>query len=632
MSSAAALSKRQSVSKRGVTSGSRTKKSRGQRRRAKSAARAAFDPTAFELGCTLLEEGAVFRVWAPHAEAVSVVGDFNDWDADTDRLTVGEGGVWSGLAQSARDGQGYKYRITFDGQTFDRIDPRAREVTNSVGESVVRLRRVAPDDGFQIAPTNELVIYEMHLGTFFMKDGERGTFATAIEKLDHLRDLGINAVEVMPLAEFAGDISWGYNPAHPYAVEQIYGGPEGYVAFIAACHERGIAVIQDLVFNHFGPSDLDLWRFDGWGEGEGGGIYFYNDWRSATPWGSTRPDYGREEVRQYIVDNVRMWADEYGVDGVRLDMTLYIRHVSGDGDPGKVLGDGVDLVRRINALAESYDPPLVTIAEDLRSEPAVTRPLDAGGMGFTSQWSEGFVHPVRAMLKSPSDGDRSAGRLRQIVEATYEGNPFARVLYTESHDEAANGSTRVPAEIDAEDPYGEYPVRRSCLGAAITMFTPGVPMLLQGQELLASHWFTDVDPVRWGKLERFPGVVDYYRTVTRLRRNADGVSAGLAGPSVAIVHEDESAGLLVFHRWNWGGPGDDCVAVINLHATPRGFDMTFPRAGRWGVLFDGDSKNYGEQFGGHAAVDVSTDEHGSGHVEVGGYAAVLLGLQQEGAE
>ena len=137
------------------------------------------------------------------------------------------------------------------------------------------------------------MIYELHVGSFTAPDGGLGTFASLTDKLDHLVELGVNAVELMPVMEFAGDRSWGYNPAHLFAVESSYGGPDALKRFVRTCHQRGIAVIIDVVYNHFGPSDLDLWQFDGWSENDKGGIYFYNDWRSSTPWGDARPDYGR---------------------------------------------------------------------------------------------------------------------------------------------------------------------------------------------------------------------------------------------------------------------------------------------------------------------------------------------------
>src|SRR5690606_26965584 len=223
----------------------------------------------------------------------------------------------------------------------------------------------------------------------------------------HLRRLGVNAVQLMPAMEFAGDLSWGYNPAHIFAIESSYGGPEGFRKFVRAAHEAGIAVILDVVYNHFGPSDLDLWRFDGWGEEGKGGIYFYNDWRSDTPWGDTRPDYGRPEVRQFIRDNALYWLDEYGIDGLRFDMTLYMRTVKGDeGDEGDALEDGWSLMRWINEEIADRFPGRITIAEDLRSKEAITERAEDGGAGFGAQWDAEFAHPIREVLIEPDDGQR----------------------------------------------------------------------------------------------------------------------------------------------------------------------------------------------------------------------------------
>ena len=216
--------------------------------------------------------------------------------------------------------------------SLSRIDPYARKVTNSTGNGIIYDPQAFDwgDDTFTIASWNELIIYEMHIGTFHVKEkGHPGTLDSAIEKLPYLRELGINAVEVMPIMEFSGDFSWGYNPSHPFAVESIYGGPDAFKRFVKAAHEHGIAVIVDVVYNHFGPSDLDLWQFDGWSENEKGGIYFYNDRRSSTPWGETRPDYGRGEVRQYLRDNALMWFEEYHADGLRWDIHNLYQEYSG---------------------------------------------------------------------------------------------------------------------------------------------------------------------------------------------------------------------------------------------------------------------------------------------------------------
>jgi 1,4-alpha-glucan branching enzyme len=249
------------------------------------------------MGAIADDRGVAFRVWAPHAEAVAVTGSFNDWSEDGEPLAHEADGHWYGEVAGAKPGDEYRFLIrTPEGETLSRIDPYARAVTSSAGNGIVTASDPVEDD-FHCPPWNRLVIYEMHVGTFARRGDEPGTFKDAIGRLGHLKRLGVNAVQIMPAAEFGGQVSWGYNPAHIFAVESTYGGPEGLRAFVRAAHAAGVAVILDVVYNHFGPSDLDLWRFDGWSENEKGGIYFYNDWRAEPPSGETRPDYGRREVR-----------------------------------------------------------------------------------------------------------------------------------------------------------------------------------------------------------------------------------------------------------------------------------------------------------------------------------------------
>ena len=160
-------------------------------------------------------------------------------------------------------------------------------------------------------------------------------------------------------------------------------------------------MILDVVYNHFGPGDLDLWQFDGWSENDRGGIYFYNDDRAHTPWGDTRPDYGRDEVRQYILDNVFMWLEEYHVDGLRFDGTAYIHSFPGPGDQD--LPEGWSLLQWINSQVAEQFPGRITIAEDLQNNKWLTKDVGAGGAGFGSQWDAKFVHPIRQAVITPED-------------------------------------------------------------------------------------------------------------------------------------------------------------------------------------------------------------------------------------
>ncbi len=560
------------------------------------------------MGITLPATGGVtFRVWAPNADAVSVVGSFNEWKSDRHPLTRAEDGTWHGTVSEAKAGDEYLYHLRRGTEEFTRADPRGMKVGNSVGNSIVwRPDPEASGPAFTPPTMDQLVVYELHLGTFNAEAGKGpGTFATAIEKLPYLRDLGINAVEVMPVAEFAGDYSWGYNPAHPYAVESIYGGPEALQAFVKAAHEHGIAVILDVVYNHFGPSDLALWQFDGWNENGLGGIYFYNDWRAETPWGQTRPDYGRDEVRSYIHDNAMMWLRDFRVDGLRLDMAVYIRTYHGHhGDPGDDLKEGWGVLQMINTSVRKEFPQAITIAEDLQDSEWLVKDVGAGGAGFHSQWDAAFVHPVRSTLIVAEDQHRNLDAVISALKARYDGDAFRRVVYTESHDEVANGKARLPSEI-APDAFDSYAAKkRSLIGAALVLTSPGVPMLFQGQEFLENEWFRDVVPVDWKKRDNFGGLFAFHRDLIALRRNLAGNTAGLCGQHLETHHVDHDRKILGYRRWREGGAGDEVLIVINLSAQPvTDYPVGVPTTGLWQVRINSDGRAYDTEFSDHFATD-----------------------------
>lgn len=550
--------------------------------------------------------GVAFRVWAPHAQQVFVIGDFNEWNETSHPMELEENGVWFADLSSAKIGDEYRYLIINGEQRFKRIDPYAREVTNSVGNGIIYDSAFDwSDDNFEIQPWNELVIYELHIGTF---NDDRtdvpGTFAKAAEKLPHLRKLGINAIEIMPTAEFAGDYSWGYNPAHIFAVEQSYGGPDAFKQFVKTAHQFGIAVILDVVYNHFGPSDLDLWQFDGWSEHNLGGIYFYNDWRSETPWGNSRPDYGRGEVRQFIRDNAMMWLEEYHVDGLRMDMTLYVRTVRG-ANQGCDLPEGYSLSQWINREVREKFPGRITIAEDLQNDEHITKAAEHGGAGFGAQWCAEFVHPVRHAIITPDDADRSMEALSNALTFTYNGDPFQRVIYTESHDEVANGKARVTTEVAADEAQNYFAQKRSTVGAALVLTSPGIPMLFQGQEFLEGGWFRDTVPLDWDLREEFRGIVRLYRDLIRLRRNKDGVTRGLCGRHISVTHQAEANNVLAYRRWDLGGPGDEVVVVVNLaNKVHADYQIGLPNAGLWKLRLNSDWVGYSEAFQNTISADI----------------------------
>jgi 1,4-alpha-glucan branching enzyme len=362
-----------------------------------------------------------------------------------------------------------------------------------------------------------------------------------------------------------------------------------------------------------------------------GGIYFYQDDRSSTPWGETRPDYGRPEVRAFLRDNAMTWLEEFRVDGLRWDATAYVSSISGGGAnaPDRI-ADGWGLMAAINAEAAQRFPGRLMIAEDLRHDPAVTHGADQGGAGFGAQWDPGFVHPVRAALIASSD----EGRDLNAVAAALQVDPadaFKRVIYTESHDEDANGSSRVPEEIWPG--YSDsWPSRkRAALGAALVLTAPGIPMLFQGQEIIEGSWFSDEEPVDWSRRHRFPGMLQLHRDLIRLRRNADDTTRGLRGPRVTVHHVDQANGILAYHRWADGGPGDDVLVVVNLSTQVRpNVRFGVPREGRWRVRFNSDFEGYDPEFAAIPSLDaeaVAEPLDGmpfSIGIDVGPYASVIL--------
>lgn len=552
--------------------------------------------------------GVAFRVWAPHATAVAVVGTFNDWDKAKHPLTHEADGYWAANVAGAKVGHEYRYVLQTPAGELSKIDPYAREVTNSVGNGVVHDPNFEwGEDYYKTPPWNEWVIYELHVGTFNDPDPDNdkpATFTDIVRRFDHLKRLGVNCLQVMPVAEFAGDRSWGYNPAHMFAVESAYGGPKGFKEFVRAAHQNGFAVILDVVYNHFGPSDLDLWRFDGWSENDGGGIYFYQDWRKDTPWGSTRPDYGRREVRQFIRDNALMWVEDYHVDGLRMDMTLYIRSVRADGEPN--LPDGWTLLQWVNGEIREKHPNTLTIAEDLQHNDWMTKSPGEGGAGYGSQWDDQFVHPIREAVITAADEHRSMEKVAHAITHRYNGDAFQRIIYSESHDEVANGRARVVHEIAPGDPHNWFAQKRSTLASALVFTAPGIPMLFQGQEFLEGEWFRDTVPVDWDKKDEFRGIVRLYRDLIRLRRNTDGKSRGLMGQHVQLIRVDDANNVIAFRRWMEGGPGDDVVVMANFHRNPRNeFRIGFPATGAWKLLLNSDWKGYSPEFGDYPSADVT---------------------------
>lgn len=592
------------------------------------------------MGATHYAGGTTFRVWAPFATQVCVAGEFNNWSASADPLFSENNGYWSCDVSKADLGQQYKYLITTPEQTLLwRNDPYARAMTQKSGQlnSLIAASAVPySTPGYSMPAWNELVIYELHIGSFVLDPAsprQLGSFAAAIGKLDYLVDLGINAVEVMAVAEFEGDISWGYNPAYIFAIEDEYGGPDGFRHFVNAAHHLGIAVILDVVYNHLGYSSGDMWQFDGWSQNGKGGIYFYNDWRSSTEWGETRFDYGRTEVRQYLSDNALRWLEQRFVDGLRWDSVGSIRNVKDqNNDTADDIPDGWNLMQWINNEIRQRQPWKISIAEDMKDNEWITKDSSAGGAGFDAQWGGGFVNAVRNALIGQNDQQRDMVALRDIISQRYNSDAFERVVYTESHDADSNGNARLPEMIWPGNAGSYFSQKRSTLGAAIVFTTPGIPMLFMGQEFLESGYFhNNPQPLDWSKTKTYAGIFKLYQDLIHLRRNWFNNSRGLSGQNINVHHTNNDAKLIALHRWEHGGAGDDVIVVLNCaNNAYLSYTIGFPLAGLWRVRFNSDSKDYSADFQNTDSYD--TYANGlpadgmpcSGNIAVGAYTAIIL--------
>ena len=507
-----------------------------------------------------------FRVWAPQKKRVELVVDGRRVG-----MTEVEGGWWKATVEQARAGSRYGYLV--DGGEL-RPDPRSA----SQPDGVFGLSEVIDHSGFQWrdggwsrAPVEGSITYEVHVGTF----SAAGTFDGAIQHLDHLVDLGVTALELMPVVEFAGDRGWGYDGVDLYAPHHAYGGPDGLKRLVDAAHARGVAVVLDVVYNHLGPAGNFLPEF----------APYFTD-RHRTVWGSGLNFDGRDsaEVRRFFIDNALMWLRDYHVDGLRLDAVFAIvdsseRHFLEE-LAGEVHGAGGF------AVAES----------DLR-DPRLVRPPDAGGFGLDGIWSDDWHHALHSVVTGERNGYYSefGASWSKLDLALRQGwvrrgiagvAPHCFVVATQNHDQVGNRAAgeRLAALVDGT---------RLRAAAALLLASQFTPLIFMGEEWAAStpfQYFTDHDAelgravsegrkhefssfgwkpadvpdpqspatferskLKWGELDESPhrAMLDWYQALVALRRRAplDGEP-----PRVEV---DEEKGRISFAR-------DGVAVFVNL--------------------------------------------------------------------
>lgn len=590
------------------------------------AAAGSLGPT--PLGATTGSSGVTFRVWAPSAKAVAVQGDFGSAPVAMTSLAPASPGVWAVQVPTAQVGQRYRYQVTApDGRVLPRIDPYGRRVQDGQSVIVDPAAYVWTSAPYVRPGKNQLVVYELHVGSFNCPDDpKRCGFASLAARLDYLRDLGINVIELMPAHSHGSQRGWGYNPHAYFAPHAPYGTPEDLRALVDQAHARGIAVVLDMVYNHYdGWKGAPLYCFDGDCADGWSGQYFFADAKyRSTPWGP-RFDYTRPQVADFIVDNIAFWRREYRIDGFRWDSVSNIRALDGNGSvPG-----GVALLRRGNAQAQTV-PGALLIAEDLKGYAGITERSESGGLGFDTQWDGGFHWALVSTVSGYDDRARNINGLRDALGGRYNGDPFQRLIYSESHDTVGNSGTRLPSQIDPSDPGSWAARKRSILAAAVLLTAPGVPMLFAGQELLSVGRFADPPaPLDWSRETGHARILEFYRDLIALRRNRAGTTAGLTGSDINVFHVNDATKVLAYRR-SAGGDSDVIVIANFANQNYTRYDIGLPAGGTWKVRLNSDDKRYSTDFGGAPSTDVTAtvaDRDGlpfTGGVALGPYSLVIL--------
>ncbi|MBN1511424.1 MAG: alpha amylase C-terminal domain-containing protein [Phycisphaerae bacterium] len=535
------------------------------------------------IGATLTSQGAAFKVWAPSASSASVRGQFNGWGETT---LNSDGNYWWGHASGAQDYQNYKFY--FSGTSWQQ-DARFRTYNpNDNSNSIIRdpLAYEWGDQGFTPPAFEDMVIYELHVGTFSGKNdgtGDRmGRYRDVVDRhLDHLVWLGVNVVQLMPVAEFNGYNSWGYNPTNQWGVEESYAesapsSPDDLKYMIDRLHEAGIAVVHDVVYNHFSFDGNYMWWYDG------GQIYF-DDPAVSTPWGS-QADFDRWEVQDYIADNPIYWLDEYHMDGIRMDATQYMRNTAmfPGGQPS-----GWALMQRVNAAIDRRAVHKISIAEELPNTTAITNP---SGGGFDAQWHDSFVDNVRQEITDARYG--AAGvevwKIRDAINDSSYPDKAKLVRYVEAHDEAGN-EQRLPYTFDS-DPLSVWAKGRCKLAQGLAMLAPGIPMFFQGGEWLEETYFDSqyANRLDWNKATSRSAFTLYFHDLIRVRRSNCSMRAN-AGFNVH--HTNDTDNVIAFHRWDLSGNQTLVVASLN-NSDLSNYRIGFPSAGTWYEILNSQASAY----------------------------------------
>jgi 1,4-alpha-glucan branching enzyme len=562
-------------------------------------------------GCHLRPSGAGadFAVWAPNAESVSVMGDWNGWSAHADPLKVREdgSGIWEGFVPDVRHGQGYKYHLRSGGGAYeaDKADPVGffSETSPATASRAWSLDYTWHDGDWMRARGARngldapMSIYEVHLGSWRRNHGQMMGYRECAHALaDYVCDLGFTHVELMPLTEHPFYGSWGYQTTGYFAPTARYGTPQDLMYFIDHLHQRGIGVILDWVPSHFPCDAHGLVYFDGTH------LYEHADARQGyhPEWNSAVFNYGRNEVRSFLISSACFWLDRYHIDGLRVDAVASMLYLDYARQPGQWIPnreggrenlEAIQFLRAMNEAVYRDYPTTTTIAEESTSWPLVTRPTFVGGLGFGLKWNMGWMHDTLAYFKEDPIYRRYVhSRLTFSIMYAFHEN-FVLPL---SHDEVVYGKGSLIGKMPGDD-WQKFANLRALFG--YMWGHPGKKLLFMGCEFGQRREWTHDGELEWWVtgLPEHAGVQHFMRDLNRTYRAEPALHrVDFEGRGFEWLDVDNAdLSLIAFVRH--GGEGSVPVLVLcNFTPVPRSnYLIGVPRRGRWREILNSDAREYG---------------------------------------
>jgi 1,4-alpha-glucan branching enzyme len=560
-----------------------------------------------KLGAHVVAGGTYFAVWAPNARAVSVTGDWNGWRAGADPLRARESsGIWEGVIGGVGHGTRYKFALTGpDGRTFDKADPFAARAEHPPTTASIVWHAQHPwrDDewmrtrGAHARRDSPISIYELHLGSWRRNRHDvLGYRELGAQLGHHVTQLGFTHVELMPVMEHPFYGSWGYQVTGYFAPTTRYGAPDDLMAMIDELHQRGIGVIVDWVPAHF-PTDQH-----GLGEFDGTHLFEHADPRRGfhPDWTSYIFNYGRHEVRSFLISSAMSWLDRYHVDGLRVDGVASMLYRDYSRKAGEWLPnedgsnhdrDAISFLQQFNRAVYGAYPDIQTIAEESTAWGGVTRPPEHGGLGFGFKWDLGWMHDTLKYLEH-SPIHRKWHHDQLTFRAIYQNSE--NYVLPLSHDEVVHGKGSLISKIPG-DTWQKYATMRLLYGYQWSL--PGKKLVFMGDEIAVWNEWNHDDQLDWavGMHPAHAGIARWIGDLNGAYRRHRALHAGDCDPVGFqwLVGDDREASVLAYART--GGASDPPIVVIaNFTPVPRyGYRIGVPRAGHWREILNSDANVYG---------------------------------------